>query len=882
MTKLPSGTITFLFTDIEGSTRLWDQYPKAMQIAVERHNMILGEAIESHSGQVFKVIGDEYQAAFTSPLPALEAALVAQRSLSAENWGEVGEIKVRMGIHMGPGEVVGDDYAISHTLNRVARICAAGHGGQILISNVVADMVYDQLPTGVYLLDVGEHLLKGISHPEHIYQAAAPGLSIDFPPLRSLSVELSVPQHNLPAQVSSFVGRQREIAEIQGLLSATRLLTLSGPPGTGKTRLALQVALRTLNQFEDGVYFVDLAPISAPEFVTSTIAKEFDIGESGSGSLVENLKNYLRDKHLLLILDNYEQIIETAPLVSELLSAAPGLKVLVTSRQVLKVYGEQEYLVPPLSVPDLGRMYGFSALSQYEAVELFCQRAQAVKPDFTLTEDNASAIAEICVHLDGLPLAIELAAARSKLLPPDMICSRLGSRLDTLTGGARDLPSRLQTLRGTIDWSYDLLEDGEKVLFERLSVFQGGRTIESVEVICAPGLSIPVIDGLESLLDKSLLHQEEGLGGEPRFMMLETIHEYGREKLAESGEAEKLQRRHAAHFAELAEQAETELVGAEQGHWLERLRIEHDNLRAALTFSLGSGESELGLRIVCALRDFWNYDGHVVEGLGWIERVLETPVDASPSLRAKGLNAAGWLSFVLGEYERGKLFSRQALALFQELGDQVNTAWALLFLGVQSAGSQSEIVEGMALIEQSLTLFRAHDNTPGIIRALNRLGELARLDGDYDRAGKAYEECIVLCRQSGDRLLEAYQLANLGLVDQHRCNYESAESMIKQGLILIDSLHTKYPVPVYLAILSGPVAARGDPERAACLLGASDSLFKTMGGLGLQPTDQAEIDRFEAAVRGQLGADAFQSAWGQGQVMSLEQAIAFALEDESE
>jgi non-specific serine/threonine protein kinase len=364
--------------------------------------------------------------------------------------------------------------------------------------------------------------------------------------------------------------------------------------------------------------------------------------------------------------------------------------------------------------------------------------------------------------------------------------------------------------------------------------------------------------------------------------MLETIHEYGREKLAESGEAEKLQRRHATYFAELAEQAETELVGAEQGHWLERLRLEHDNLRAALTFSLGSGESELGLRIVCALRDFWNYDGHVIEGLGWIRRVLESPADASPSLRAKGLNAAGWLSFVLGDYERGKLFSRQALALFQELGDQVNTAWALLFLGVQSAGSQSEIKEGMALIEQALTLFRSHDNTPGIIRALNRLGELARLDGDYDRAGRAYEECMVLCRQSGDRLLEAYQLANLGLVDQHRGNYESAESMIRKGLILIDSLHTKYPVPVYLAILSGPVAARGDPERAAQLLGASDSLFKTMGGLGLQPTDQAEIDRFEAAVREQLGEDAFKSAWGQGQVMSLEQAIAYALEDETE
>jgi predicted ATPase/DNA-binding CsgD family transcriptional regulator len=373
-------------------------------------------------------------------------------------------------------------------------------------------------------------------------------------PTETLDSPAFTPRHNLPAQVTSFIGRQREIAEIQQLLSTSRLLTLSGPPGTGKTRLALQVASQVLHQFEDGVHFVELAPISDPQFVPITIAQVFDLGESGSQSLVENLKNHLGSKQLLLVLDNYEQIIETAPLVSALLSAAPGLKVLVTSRQVLQVYGEQEYLVPPLAVPDLGSANGPGALSQYEAVELFRQRAQAVKPDFTLTEGNASTIAEICVRLDGLPLAIELAAARSKLLSAEMIRGRLESRLEMLTSGARDLPSRLQTLRGTIDWSYDLLDEGEKVLLARLSVFQGGRTIESAEEICAPGLSIPVIDGLESLLNKSLLYQEEGQGGEPRFLMLETIHEYAREKLAESGEEGKLQRRHAAYFERLAEQ----------------------------------------------------------------------------------------------------------------------------------------------------------------------------------------------------------------------------------------------------------------------------------------------------------------------------------------
>jgi predicted ATPase/DNA-binding CsgD family transcriptional regulator len=689
------------------------------------------------------------------------------------------------------------------------------------------------------------------------------------------------PPHNLPAQVTSFIGRQREIAEVKNLLADTRLLTLSGPPGTGKTRLALQVASQVLHHFEDGAYFVELAPISDSRFVPSTIAQVFDLGEMGAGSLVETIKHYLKDKQLLLVLDNFEQIIETASLVGNLLSAAPDLKVLVTTRQVLQVYGEQEYLVPPLDVPDLDKLDGSRTMSDFEAVELFCQRAQAVKPDFALNQDNTPAIAEICVRLDGLPLAIELAAARSKLLSPEMIRSRLGSRLETLTGGARDLPSRLQTLRGTIDWSYDLLDEGEKVLFSRLSVFQGGRTIESAEAICAPGLSIPVIDGLESLLNKSLLYQEEGWVGEPRFLMLETLHEYAREKLAESSEAVEIQRRHAAYFTRLAEQAETKISGTEPGYWFDRLRSEHDNLRTALSFDLRFGENELALRIVGALRDFWFYDGHAGEGLVWIERVLESADEASPALRAKALNTAGWLSFVQGNYEHGKLFNREALAIYRELGDQANSAWALLFLSAHCLGSPSAVKEGIALSKESLALFRALDDKAGIIRALNHFGEQLRLDGDYESARKAYEECLALCREFGDKQREAYQLANLGLVAQHLGNFEQAEPMIKQGLVLCKELNAKYPIPVFMAILSGPVATRGDPERAARLLGASDALFKTMG-LGLQPPDQPEIDRYKTSMREQLGEKAFKTAWEQGQAMSLEQAIAYALEEKTD
>jgi predicted ATPase/DNA-binding CsgD family transcriptional regulator len=692
-----------------------------------------------------------------------------------------------------------------------------------------------------------------------------------------------IPPHNLPAQVTSFIGRQREIADIKKLLTTNRLLTLCGPPGTGKTRLALETATQVLNQFDDGVYFVELAPISDPRFVPGTIAQAFDLGETGAGSLIENLKHYLKNRRLLLVLDNYEQVIQTAPLVGDLLSAAPGLKVLVTSRQVLRIYGEQEYLVQPLTVPGYGSVDGASTLLMYEAVELFCQRAQAVKPDFTLNQYNASAIAEICNRLDGLPLAIELAAARSKLLSTELIRDRLESRLETLTGGARDLPSRLQTLRGTIDWSYDLLDEGEKKLFARLSVFQGGRTIESAEAVCTPGLTIPVIDGLESLLNKSLLFQEERLECEPRFLMLETIHEYARERLGESGEAEEMQHKHAVFFVALAEQAEPELSGAEQDYWFERLLSEHDNLRTALAFALGSGEGELALRIVGALRDFWYYVGHVGEGLGWIERALESAKESSPASRAKALNAAGWLSFLQGNYERGKQFNSDALALYLELGDQVNRAWALLFLGAQSAGylSEIEIKEGMALTEQALALFRFHGLESGIIRALNQLGEFARLEDDYDRAEEAYEECIDLCREFGDLQREATALANSGLVAHHQGDYKKAESRIKESLGLHKDLNTKYSLAIDLGFLSGPIAARGDPERAAQLLGASDDLLKAMG-LAQQPQDQPVIDSYEAVVWEKLGDDVFKAAWEKGQAMSLEQAIAFALEEGNE
>jgi predicted ATPase/DNA-binding CsgD family transcriptional regulator len=686
-------------------------------------------------------------------------------------------------------------------------------------------------------------------------------------------------KHNLPAQLTSFVGREYEIAEVKRLLGTTRLLTLTGPPGTGKTRLGLRVAAEVLNQFDDGIYYVELAPISDPALVASTIAQIFGIRETAGHPLLETLKIYLREKRLLLLIDNFEQVIDAAPLVGELLSAAPSAKALVTSREALRVYGEQEYAVPPLTLPDLEHIEPLYLLAQYEAVELFCQRAGAVKSDFSLTEENVFSVSEICARLDGLPLAIELAAARSKLLSPENIRDRLDSRLLTLTGGARDQPARLQTLRAAVDWSYDLLDPVEKTLFARLAVFQGGRSVEAVEAICGHNLTVDILEGLESLLNKSLLGQEIGLDGEPRFVMLEMIHEYARERLDESGEAEEIQRQHATYFLALVEQAAPELRKAGYIHWSLRLRDEHNNLRTALAWSLSGGDAELGLELAGALRDFWGYGGQSAEGLAWTRRALESATDAPPPVRARALNAAGWLSYEQGENEQGRIYNEQALKLFRKLGDEANTAWALVFLSGQFLALPDRITEGLALCKEALALFRSLEDRPGIIFTVNVLGELLRLDGDYERAGRAYEESLTIAREEGDKLRQAVARANLGYVAQHAGDYERAESAILAGLgLLLELENTRY-IPQDLAILAGPVAAQGNAEKAARLLGASEALLEKMG-LVAQAADQVEIERNEAAVREQLDEAAFEAAWGKGRAMSLEEAVAYALGSE--
>jgi predicted ATPase/class 3 adenylate cyclase len=590
-----SQTITFLFTDLEKSTRLWEQFPQAMQTALERHDQILRAAVESSNGWVVKSTGDGLMAAFATSLDGLKACLKAQQDLLNEPWGEVGPLRVRMGLHAGEAQPRGADY-YGPAVNRAARLMAAAHGGQVLLSESAASLVMDLLPEGAELRDLGDHRLKDLERPERIFQLIHPGLMADFPPLATLSSR----PNNLPTQPTELIGREVELVEIKSLLdtAGVRLLTLTGPGGTGKTRLALQAAAELIDRFNDGVFFVDLAPARDLETVLTSIARVVGIRENSERSLLEELTLQLEAKSMLLLLDNFEQVTSIAPKISELIHSCPDLKALVTSREALHVRGEQVYPVPPLSLPDAGlKQQSVEQLARVGAVQLFLERAQEVKSGFKLTEENAQAVAEICLRLDGLPLAIELAAARLSLFSPQALLERLESRLALLKGGARDLPARQQTLRDTIGWSYDLLTPMEQQLFELLSVFSG-FTLEAIERVAAETnrleeLEVDVLDGLASLSDKSLVRQIDHAASAPRFTMLETIREFALERLSKDPDFKQAAKQaHAGYYAGLAQGRWQLLNGDARELALAELELEIENIRTAWRYWVKEGNLE--------------------------------------------------------------------------------------------------------------------------------------------------------------------------------------------------------------------------------------------------------------------------------------------------
>jgi predicted ATPase/Tfp pilus assembly protein PilF len=696
-----------------------------------------------------------------------------------------------------------------------------------------------------------------------------------------------------------------------------RLITLVGPGGIGKTRLALQVAMELRDAFADGSVFVDLAPLRDPSLVLPTIAQTLDVREGGSQPLLDRLTASLRAQHLLLVLDNYEHLLPAAPLLSTLLAATPQLKLLVTSRELLQLSGEHVFAVPPLGLPTTP-LPPLGQLHQIEAVQLFVTRAQAVTGSFHLTPENALAVAEICQRLDGLPLAIELAAARSRHVAPVPLLAHLGSRLTVLTGGPRDLPQRQQTLRATIDWSYQLLNAGEQTLFRRLAVFAGGCTLKAVATVCtaAGDLPLAVEAGLAALLDKQLLTHVVGGHGEERFTMLETIREYAWERLAQSGEA--AARAHAAYYLALAEQAAPELTGPQQAAWLARLEMEHANLRAVLVWAEAHGEAETGLRLAGALWRFWSTHGHLTEGRRWLAAALAGGSQAPATLRAQALHGAGRLAWNQSDYATAYMLLEESLALSREVGDKGGIAASLNSLG-QFAHSQGNYAHATARYTKSLVLFRELGNKGGIASSLTNLGIVARQQGDDARATALHEESLALKRELGHKVGIADSLINLGIVALQQRDYARATARFEESLALAQQLGYTWGIAHALASL-GQVAreqreyaratalyqeslalfrevgdprsiarnleglaavagAQGQAARAARLCGAAEMLRETMG-TPLPPVDRARYAHAVAAARAQFDAAAFAAAWAEGRTLPLEQAIADALDQQ--
>jgi predicted ATPase/DNA-binding SARP family transcriptional activator len=687
--------------------------------------------------------------------------------------------------------------------------------------------------------------------------------------------------HNLPAQLTPLVGRERDAAAARALLSReeVRLLTLTGPGGTGKTRLGLQVAAELLNEFADGICFVPLASIRDPDLVLPTIAQALGVREAPGQPLLETVKAGLGERQQILLLDNFEQVIAAAPLIAELLAAAPRLTVLVTSRERLHVSGEREFPVLPLALPNPERCPSVELLVEFPAVALFIQRARDARPDFAVTEETAPVVAEICRRLDGLPLAIELAAARIRLLPPKALLARLENRLALLTGGPRDLPARQQTLRNTIAWSYDLLEEPEKRFFRQLAIFAGGFTLEAAEAVCDPRRDSPngVLEGLASLMDKSLLQQEEIAPGEPRCMLLETIREFGLERLTESVEEKPLRRRHAQFYARFARRPH----GERQGDWLARLEREHDNLRLALSWAIRQGEAELCLEMVrwFSLGLFWIVQGHLTEGRERLNEILVLPGARTPTeLRAEALRAAGVLASSQSDYEAACQFLRQSLILFRELGLTRQAVDSLHYLG-KATCSQGDYPTTRSLMEESLAISREHGYQCETADALSILGAVLRREGDYERAEAIYEESLALYGGRGSRSwLVGRELRNLGHAASFRGEYPKAAALFREGLQILQETGQKNEIPGCIAGIAGVRAALGQPERGARLLGAAQALIEGAGA-AWAPEEQAECDRYLAAARRQLPERAFAAAWAGGRTMSLDDAVAFALED---
>ena len=874
MSALPTGTVTFFFSDIEGSTRLIQRLGEGYPQVLLAHHTVLREALAANGGHELRTEGDSFFIVFDSALQACAGAAAAQKALHAHQWPDGGEVRIRIGVHTGEATLVGNEY-LGLDVHRAARVASAGHGGQVLISETTRALVDHALPPGLALKDLGLHRLKDLAQPERLFQLMIGGLPDKFPPLKTLEAT----PNNLPTQLTSFIGRDDQVREATQLLARARLLTLTGPGGTGKTRLSLQIAATVVDRFPDGVYFVPLSAIHDPELVPSAIAQALSISTTGSRRPIDALLDHLREKQTLLVLDNFEQVLDAAPVVSQLLEGSAGLRVLVSSRAVLRVSGEQEFPVPPLGLPDLKALPGLAALSQFEAVRLFIERAVAVKPDFQATNENAPAIAGICERVDGLPLAIELAAARVKLFSPQALLSRLEKSLSALGSGTRDAPARQQTLRGAILWSYDMLDPGQRRLLARVSVFARGGNLEQLELVCGPAEDVggEVLDALDQLADQSLLRRLPDFD-EPRFLMLQTIRDFATERLEESGEAQLIRDRHLTAFIALAQQAQPELFGPHRKEWLDRLEEDHDNFRAALEWSVASGNAQLAMSLSGSFWRFWQMRGHIHEGRARVGKVLSLPDSGEfPKERLAALEAAGGLAYWQADMEGSQRFYDESLELTRQMGDKRAIANAIYNDAFPMLVNRTNIPRAKELLEEALPLFRELGDNGGVARTLWGLGNAFYFAKDYTAAKPFAEEAQALFRQSDDRFMLAWSTHTLGQVAVGTGNYEMGRRCFSEALRLFVEAKDVSGITLQLDNLSVIARAEGDPVRATRLAAAAvaqqTSTGTGLGGLLSQRegrTGREGLDEKEAVI-----------AWAEGQALTLEEAIAYALDSKA-
>lgn len=883
-----------MFTDVEGSTRLVRELGSSeWALLLERHRTIVRSALAAGGGNEILTEGDSFFAVFESAPAAVGAATQIQLQLSEANWPEGAEVLVRIGLHTGDGILDADASYVGADVHRAARISAAAHGGQVLLSETTTALATNKLPKGVTLVGLGRHRLKDLS-AETLCQLRIDGLRGEFPPLRGADQS----PNNLPTQLTSFVGRDVEIAKATQLLDRNRLLTLTGPGGTGKTRLSLHLAALQADAFPAGRWFVGLEPIRDPELVAPTIARTIGVEFSGHRTAFQQVADWIGEKRLLLLLDNFEQVVGAASVVSDLLRSCPNLKIVCTSRAVLRVSGEQEYEVPGLpSPPDLSRMSrlelgnlpesalhpGAETLNQYEAVRLFIARALAVKPGFAVTNENAPAVAQICAHLHGMPLAIELAAARIKLLSPQGILDRLEHKLALLISASRDLPKRQQTLRGAIEWSFELLDPSQQMLASRLSVFSGGWDLVAADAVAAAGISGEgVLDELAALVDQSLVRQDES-DGAIRFEMFPTIREFMTETLTKQGGATEVFDRHAAFFLQLAEEAAPLLHGEEQRSWMDRLEREHDNMRAAVDWATAKPDPKTAVRLVFALWRFWQRRGYLREARKRLDAIIARKWQLQDAARGRLLEAAGGIAYWQADNSSASRYYNEALEAWRLVGDRKEIANAIYNYSLTDLVPVlrgKELLDGQmaasstAACQEALAIFRELGDRVGEGNIKWALGGFALFDGKFMQAHEWFEGARTIFVEVGHRTMEAWALymSQLSLVELG--DVDAAVRSARQALLLFHDAGDLSGVAMSLRGLSALAVMQHDNDRAGRLNGATRKLLVSTGA---ELAGQLERTFAGYDPEAHLGSQELEGLGREGSTMSLDQVVSYAL-----